>query len=70
MNMEGVMTDYSELVILFLMLPAATQIILPLLTLIGFGLIRVVKTVFGEKKFARGVREDIGFQDDLLLSRS
>ncbi len=43
---EGVMTDYSTLVVVFLMLPVLVQIFLPLLLLVGHGLIRMIKVVF------------------------
>ena len=67
---ESVMTDYSELVIFFLMIPVAIQIILPLLMLIGFGMIRVVRTMFGGKKVVRGVKKGFDISEDLQLSRS
>lgn len=70
LNMEGVMTDYSELVIFFLMIPVAIQIILPLLMLIGFGLIRVVRIMLGGEKGLRVEKVDIGVSGDLQLSRS
>lgn len=63
------MTNYSELVIFFLMLPVAIQIILPLLMLIGFGLLRVLRVMFGRKKVVSGVKKNVGFQEDLRLSR-
>jgi hypothetical protein len=68
--MEGVMTDYSELVIFFLMIPVAIQIILPLLMLIGFGMMRAMKTVFGGRKTVRDAKVDEGISGDLQLSRS
>lgn len=70
LKMEGVMTNYSELVVFILMIPVAIQIILPLLMLIGFGLIRVVRTMFGGEKVVSGVKVDVGSQEDLQLSRS
>lgn len=70
LNMGDVMTDYSELVIFFLMIPVAIQIILPLLMLIGFGLIRVMKTILGGQKILRGVQDDLGIPEDLQVSRS
>lgn len=69
--MEGAMTDYSELVIYFFMIPVAIQIIIPLLMLIGFGLMRAVRTVFGgEKGVYGGVKKGFGITEDLLLNRS
>ena len=46
-EMEDVMTDYSELVIVFLVLPVLMQIILPLLMLTGYCLTRAVSMVLG-----------------------
>jgi hypothetical protein len=69
LKMEGVMTDYSELVVFILMIPVAIQIILPLLMLIGFGLIKAVKAVFGGEKVVSGVNDDRGIPGDMQLSR-
>jgi hypothetical protein len=48
--MEGVMTDFSELMATFLMLPVLIQIIIPLLMLVVFGLIRAVGSVAGRQE--------------------
>ncbi len=64
------MTDYSELVIFFLMLPVAIQIILPLLMLIGFGLIKAVRIIFGGKEILSNVKKNVEISEDLQLSRS
>lgn len=64
------MTDYSQLVIFFLMIPVTIQIILPLLMLIGFGLIRAMRTMFGGKKVAGVVKKSFSISEDLQLSRS
>jgi len=64
------MTDYSEIVIFFLMLPVAIQIILPLLMLIGFGLIKAVRIIFGGKKIVSNVKKNVEISEDLQLSRS
>jgi hypothetical protein len=42
---EGAMTDYTTLVVVFLMLPVLMQIFLPLLMLAGYGLIQMIKMV-------------------------
>jgi hypothetical protein len=68
--MEGVMTDYSELVIFILMIPVAIQIIIPLLMLIGYGMMRMVGTTFGGQKAVRDAKVDKGISGDLQLSRS
>jgi len=70
LKMEGVMINYSELVVFILMIPVAIQIILPLLMLIGFGLIRAVRTMFGGEKSVCDGKENFGVPGDLQLSRS
>jgi hypothetical protein len=42
---EVAMTDYSPLVVVFWMLPVLMQIVLPLVVLVGYGLIRLVRVV-------------------------
>lgn len=64
------MTDYSVLVVLFLMIPVAIQIVLPLLMLIGFGLIRAVRIMFGGGKVVGDLKEDVMISEDWQLSRS
>jgi bacteriorhodopsin len=44
--MEGVMADYSILVLFFLLLPVLAQIIFPLLMLIIYGFVRAAKSLF------------------------
>lgn len=46
------MTNYSELVVFFLMIPVFTQIIVPLLMLLGWGGVYVKRAVFGRQKIA------------------
>jgi hypothetical protein len=70
LKMEGVMTDYSELVIFFLMIPVAIQIIIPLLMLIGYGMMRAVRIMFGVQKTVRDSKVDESISGDLQLSRS
>ena len=53
------MTDYSELVIFFLFLPVVIQILIPLLILIGFGLLYAVRTVVGLLKVVAGAQDDV-----------
>ena len=64
------MTDYSGLVAFFLMIPVAIQIIIPLLLLIGFGLIRAVRAMFGGEKVVDDLKGDDKILEDLQLSRS
>lgn len=52
--MEGVMTDFSEIMVIFLMLPVLIQIIIPLLMLVGFGIIRAVGSVLGRQELTTG----------------
>ena len=53
------MTEYSELVIFFLMLPLVIQILIPLLIFIGFGLLCAVKTMVGGQKVMCGVKDGV-----------
>jgi len=57
--MEDVMTDYSEFIVFFLMVPVVIQIIIPLLILLGSGLIWGVRIVFGLQIVAGGVKDDL-----------
>lgn len=53
------MTDYSEFIVFFLMVPVVIQIIIPLLILLGSGLIWGVRIVFGLQIVAGGVKDDL-----------
>lgn len=68
--MEGVMTDFSELMATFLMLPVLIQIIIPLIMLVGFGLIRIVGSVVGRKESAQVVADKEKVAEDLQLGRA
>ena len=48
--MEGVMADYSILVLFFLLLPILVQIIFPLLILIIYCFVRAAKSLFGHQE--------------------
>jgi hypothetical protein len=61
--MEGFMNGYSELVIFFLILPAATQLIIPLLLPIGFILVNAVRTVSGVRKVAGDAMDDLAIPE-------
>ena len=63
------MTDYSELVIVFLVLPVLIQIILPLLMLIGFALVRAVSITFGWGEAGGGLKKNEKNGEELTLSR-
>ncbi len=67
--MEDVMTDYSEFVIVFLVLPVLVQIILPILMLIGFGLVRAVSITFGWGEAGVGLKKNEKNGEGLTLSR-
>lgn len=64
------MTDFSEFVIFFLMLPLVIQILIPLLMLVGFGLLCAVKMIFGGEKVVRGVQKYFQIPDKFQLRRS
>jgi hypothetical protein len=65
--MEGVMADYSILVLFFLLLPILVQIIFPLLMLIIYGFVRVLKMMFFPQEIIN-IHEKVG--QELQLSRS
>ncbi len=52
------MADYSELVVVFWVLPVLMQLILPLLMLIGFSLARAVTMVLGLRKDGVGLKKN------------
>ena len=64
------MTNYSELVVFFLMLPVFTQIIVPLLMLLGWGVVYVKRTGFGRQKIVDGIKDDAKISEELQFSRS
>jgi uncharacterized membrane protein len=64
------MTNYSEVMAFFLLLPVLTQIIIPLLMLVGFGVLRVVRLVFGAPEMVEGRKNRTAIEEELQLSRS
>ena len=62
------MTNYSEYMVFFLLLPVLTQIIVPLLMLVGFGLLRMVNLVFGAPEVAEGRKDRTKIEEELQLS--
>lgn len=65
--MEDVMTDYSEIVIVFLVLPVLMQIVLPLLMLMGFSLARAVSMVLGRRKDGIGLNNNATVGEQLTV---
>jgi hypothetical protein len=65
--MEGVMADYSILVLFFLLLPILVQIIFPLLMLIVYVIVRVVKMMLCHQEVINS-HEQVG--QAFQLSRS
>ena len=63
------MNNYSEFFVLLLLLPVVIQIIVPLLMLLGWGFLRLVRTVFSRKKIVGTVKNDLDLPDELQLSR-
>ncbi len=61
------MTDFSELMVFFLMLPVLIQIIIPLLMLVGFGLIHAISSVVGRQEATQVVPEKEKIAEDLQL---
>lgn len=64
------MTDFSELMATFLMLPVLIQLILPLLMLVGFGIIRAVRSVAGRQDLTQVVPDKEKITEDLQLDRA
>lgn len=64
------MTNYSELVVFFLMLPVVTQIIVPLLMFLGWRVVCVMRTVSGRQKTVDGIKDDVNFSEELQLGRN
>lgn len=64
------MTDYSNLVLFFLLLPVLVQIIFPLLMLIIYGFVRAVKTLFCHQEVVGVINSHEKAGQDLQLSRS
>ena len=62
------MTNYSELVVLLFIIPVAVQIIIPLLMLIGFGIVSGVKAVFRLFKSGNGIKNGVKVGEELQLS--
>lgn len=63
------MTDYSTLVVVFLMLPVLTQIILPLLMLVGHGLVWLIKVVIWRLPAVDGATDLVKEPGEIHLSR-
>lgn len=68
--MEDVMTDYSELMVLILMLPVVIQIIIPLLMLAAFSLGSAVTAALRRKKSTADLKNSINVEEQLQLSGS
>lgn len=66
-EMEDVMTDYSDFIIVFLLLPVLMQIILPLLMLMGFSLTHVVSVVLGLRKDGVGLKKNATVGEQLTV---
>lgn len=64
------MTDFSELLVIFLMLPVFIQIIIPLLMLVGFGLIRAVGSVVNRQESDQVEQDNKKIAEDLQLDRA
>lgn len=69
-GMEGVMTDFSELMVIFLMLPVFIQIIIPFLMLVGFGVIRAVGSVVGRQESDQAKHDNEKVAEDFQLDRA
>jgi len=68
--MEDVMANYSEIFVLFLMLPVVIQIIVPLLMLLVWGFLCLLRTVFRRKKIVDAIKHDVDLSEKLQFSRS
>ena len=64
------MTKFSELMVIFLMLPVFIQIIIPLLMLIGFGIIRAVWSVVDRQESDQAKHDNEKVAEDLQLDRA
>ena len=64
------MTNFSELMVVFLMLPVFIQIIIPLLMLIGFGIIRAVGSVVDRQESDQVKQDNEKVAEDLQLDRA
>lgn len=64
------MTNYSELFVVFLMIPVFMQIFIPLLMLIAFGVIRGLSLIFGRQRVVNDIQHVEKIEDELQLSRS
>jgi hypothetical protein len=68
--MEVAMINNSELIVLFLMLPVFMQIIVPLLMLLGWGFVCVMRAVLGRKKIVDDMQDDSIVSEGLQFSKS
>jgi len=64
------MTDFSELMVFFLMLPVLIQIIIPLFLLLGVGFLRAIGTVTGRQKQAQLDSDNEKAAEDLILDKA
>jgi len=64
------MTDFSELMATFLMLPLLIQLIIPLLMLVGFGIIRAIGSVVGRQELHEVALDKEKIAEDLQLDRA
>ncbi len=64
------MTDFSELMVFFLMLPVFIQIIIPLLMLVGFFFIRAVGSVTGRQELTQVGSDKEKITEELQLNRA
>lgn len=67
--MEVAMTNYSELVVLFFLIPVILQIIIPLVMLAGFSMVSVVNAVFRRLKFGIHIKSGVKVREELQLSK-
>ena len=63
------MINYSELFVLFLLLPVVMQIIVPFLMLVGWGFVCFIRMVFGRQKIVDAIKDDVDLSEGLQLSR-
>ena len=63
------MTEYSQILVLFLLFPVVVQIILPLGMLVIFGFSSVLKAAFGRQEKVGAMKDGAHVEKDLQLSR-
>ncbi len=67
-DMEDVMSNYSELVIFFLMLPVGMQIIVPLLMLLWWGFISLIRKVLRRQNTVNSLKDEVGLSGGVQFS--